>query len=145
MTTIHQLLQQKGAAVWTVSPDQTVLEALSLLAEKNIGAVPVLADGQVVGIFSERDYARKVVLRGLASHTTPVGDVMTSDVVFISPDETVNDCMTKMTDKRIRHLPVLGDSGALVGIISIGDVVKSVIMQQEALIGHLEAYITGGV
>lgn len=144
MTTIHQLLQQKGSAVWTVTPDQTVLEALSLLAEKNIGAVPVVAAGRVVGIFSERDYARKVVLRGLASHTTPVGDVMTSSVVFISPEETVNDCMAKMTDKRIRHLPVLNRFGELVGIISIGDVVKSVIMQQEALIGHLEAYITGG-
>ena len=143
MATIHQLLQQKGSTVWTVSPDQTVFDALSLLAEKNIGAVPVVDNDRVVGIFSERDYARKVVLRGLASYNTLVGDVMTGDVVFVSPNETVANCMTKMTDKRIRHLPVLNDTGALVGIVSIGDVVKSVMMAQEALIGHLKAYITG--
>jgi CBS domain-containing protein len=144
MTTIHQLLQQKGFAIWIIAPEQTVFEALSLLAEKNIGALPVVDDGRVVGIFSERDYARKVVLRGLASQNTPVADVMTGDVVFINLQETVQDCMARMTDKRIRHLPVLNDAGALVGIISIGDVVKSVIMEQKALIGHLEAYITGG-
>ena len=143
MATVNHILQQKDPHVWTIAPDKKIYAALAMLAEKNIGALPVVADGQLVGIFSERDYARKVALRGLASRDATVAEVMTRDVVCIQPNKTTQDCMTLMTDKRFRHLPVVDETNSLIGIISIGDVVKAVITEQQALIGHLEAYITG--
>ncbi len=143
MTTVRQILQQKGTNVWSVPPEATVYEALELMAEKNIGAVLVLDGERVAGIFSERDYARRVALHGKSSRTTPVREVMTSKVYYVRPDHTIEECMALMTEKRIRHLPVMED-GRLVGIISIGDVVKAMISQQQFIIEQLEHYITGG-
>ncbi|MCB8985009.1 MAG: CBS domain-containing protein [Ardenticatenaceae bacterium] len=143
MTTINQILQNKEKQVWTVTPEATVFEALELLADKNIGAAPVVEDGRLVGIFSERDYARKVILHGRSSRHTPVRDVMTGQVFTIRPQEDMNRCMSLMTDKHIRHLPVLDNDEQLIGIISIGDVVKAIIAEQQVLIDHLQDYITG--
>ena len=143
MNTINQLLQNKGYQVWTISPDETVLAALELMAEKDIGALPVVENGRVCGIFSERDYARKVILHGRASHSTPVRAIMTTQVIFMRPTESIHRCMTLMTDKHVRHLPVLDEEEHLLGIISIGDVVKTIITEQQALIDHLQNYITG--
>ncbi len=143
MTTVSQLLRSKGKEVWSVGPESTVIDALKLMAEKNIGAVLVLQDQQVTGIFSERDYARKVTLQGKAAEDTPVGEIMTKGVIFVKTDQTVAECMAVMTDKRIRHLPVQGKKDELVGIISIGDVVKTIITEQEVMIKNLEGYITG--
>ncbi|MBE7553963.1 MAG: CBS domain-containing protein [Anaerolineales bacterium] len=142
MKTVNQLLQNKGSRVWSIGPDALVIEALKLMAEKEVGALVILEGDQVVGILSERDYARKVSLLGKSSKTTPVREIMTEKVVFIRPEQTVEDCMALMTNKRIRHLPVI-DGDRLVGVISIGDVVKEVISQQEFIIAQLENYITG--
>lgn len=142
MKIVSQLLQEKGDDVWSVAPDTTVYEALTLMAEKNIGAVPVIEDGEVVGIFSERDYARKVILHGRSSKETAVSKIMTTEVISVRPDLNMEKCMALMTDKRIRHLPVLS-SNEIVGIISIGDVVKAIISEQEIMINHLEDYIMG--
>ena len=143
MTAINQLLQNKGHQVWSISPDDTVLQALELMAEKNIGAVIVMEQGEVCGIFSERDYARKVVLNGRSSKSTPVRDVMTSEVYYVTTHDSVERCMTLMSEKRFRHLPVLDNNKHLLGIISIGDVVKAIISEQQVLINHLEDFITG--
>lgn len=143
MATISQLLQNKGQEIWAVAPDDTVLQALELMAEKNIGSVIVLEDGEVRGIFSERDYSRKVVLNGRSSKTTPIREVMTPEVYYVRPQDSVDRCMTLMTEKRFRHLPVLDDDKKLIGIISIGDVVKAIITEQQVLISHLEDFITG--
>lgn len=143
MTTVRQILQQKGTDVWSVPPEATVYEALELMAEKNIGAVLVLDGERVAGIFSERDYARRVALHGKSSKTTPVREVMTSRVFYVRPDHTIEECMALMTEKRIRHLPVMEDE-RLVGLISIGDMVKAVISEQQFIIEQLEHYITGG-
>lgn len=141
--TVEQILRGKGYNVWSVSPDDTVYEALDVMAEKNIGAVLVLdEEGDLVGIMSERDYARKIILQRRTSRETLVRDIMTSDVVYVRPEQTVEDCMALMTDKRIRHLPVLED-GELIGVVSIGDVVKAIISEQEFIIEQLENYITG--
>src|SRR5512134_1756328 len=121
MKTVSQLLQTKGNEVWSIGPDALVIEALKLMAEKGIGALVVLDAGRVVGILSERDYARKVSLQGKSSKTTLVREIMTEKVVYVRPDQTVEDCMALMTNKRIRHLPVLDDN-QLAGVISIGDV-----------------------
>jgi CBS domain-containing protein len=137
------LLRAKGHRVLSVSPDTPVFDALELMAERNVGALLVLAEGCLVGIFSERDYARKIILKGKASRTTPVRDIMTSPVVCVSPDQSLEDCMTLMTAKRVRHLPVV-DEGHLVGVISIGDVVKDIISEQEFIIEQLQTYISGG-
>jgi CBS domain-containing protein len=142
MKTIRQLLQTKGHQVWSIGPEAMVYEALKLMAEKGVGALVVLEAGQVVGILSERDYARKVSLQGKSDQSTPVREIMTSKVVYVRLDQSIEDCMALMTDKRIRHLPVL-DGNRLVGVISIGDVVKVVISEQEFIIEQLENYITG--
>ncbi|MFQ5854938.1 MAG: CBS domain-containing protein [Anaerolineae bacterium] len=142
MKTVRHILHTKGRAVWSVAPDTTVYEALQLMAEKNVGALLVLEAEKVAGIFSERDYARKVALKGKSSKDTPVREIMTSKVVYVRPDQTIEECMALMTDKHIRHLPVLEDN-QLVGIISIGDVVKAIISQQEFIIEQLESYIRG--
>ena len=140
MKTVQQLLESKRHRLVSVSPDTTVLDALKLMAEKEIGAVLVIEGGLLEGIFSERDYARKVVLHGKSSKDTPVREIMTDEVVCVRPEQTIEDCMGLMTDKRIRHLPVL-DSKNVVGVISIGDVVKEMLSEQEFVIKQLESYI----
>ncbi len=143
MYTVRYLLEEKGGGVLTVTPQTIVYQALELMAEKNIGALVVLQDDKVVGIFTERDYARKVILKGRSSKTTTVGELMVTDVLYVRPDATIEDCMALMTDKRTRHLPVL-ENDKLIGIISIGDVVKAIISDREFTIRELERYITGG-
>ena len=142
--TVQQIIQKKGDTTYSVAPDTTVLQALKLMAERNVSAVLVTEGERLVGIFTERDYARKVVLKGLASKDTKVGDLMTQNVLTISPSHTVDDCMAIMTNNHIRHLPVV-DHGVLAGIISIGDAVKSVMEQQQATIEQLAGYIAGGM
>ena len=141
MTIVSQLLRSKGHDVWSVSPDTTIFDALRLMSQMNVGAVLVLLEGKVVGIFSERDYARKVILHGKSSRTTPVKEAMTSDVYCVTPKESIETCMTLMTDKHFRHLPVLTEDGELTGLISIGDVVKAMLAEKEVMINHLEDYI----
>ncbi len=142
MSTIRHILQHKGNDVWTTTPHTVVYEALSLMAEKNIGALLVLDQDDLVGIFSERDYARKVVLKGKSSRDIRVSEIMTAKVVYIRPDQTSEESLALMTNKKVRHLPVLEDR-RLVGLISIGDVVKAVISDREFTIAQLENYITG--
>jgi CBS domain-containing protein len=141
-TTVRQMLQGKSA-VHTVSPDDTVLDALRLMAERNIGAVIVLTEGRLEGILSERDYARKVVLLGKASKETPVREIMTTEVVTIDPGWSAEQCMALMNQRRVRHLPVLEDD-QLVGIVSIGDIVRTVVDEQQFAIASLESYIANG-
>ena len=142
MTTIKQLLDQKGHDVLTVGPDDTVLHALELMAKKNVGAVIVTENDAPVGIFTERDYARNVILKGRSSSNTPIRDIMVPDAIFVKPEQTVDECMAIMSEKRFRHLPVLED-GKLAGIISIGDLVKTIIDQQKFTIEQLQGYIGG--
>lgn len=142
MKTVSQLLQAKGHDIFSVPPHATVERALRLMAENNVGALLVLEGSELRGIFSERDYARKVFLKGRSSRDTPVRDIMTTRVYYIELNRTIEDCMALMTDKRIRHLPVF-DGDTLVGVISIGDVVKAIISEQEFLIEQMENYITG--
>jgi CBS domain-containing protein len=139
---VRQLLQTKGKDVWSITPGTSVLDALKLMADKNIGALMVIDGERLAGIFSERDYARKVTLKGKSSRELTVAEVMTTDVISVRPEQTIVDCMELMTEKRIRHLPVI-DAGRTVGVISIGDVVKSIISVQKDTITHLEEYITG--
>ena len=144
MKNAAQILKSKSdAVVHAVTPDTTVFDAVKLMADKNIGALLVRENDKVVGIFSERDYARKIVLMGLSSKTTAVRDIMISNVCCVRPDQSIEECMSVMTDKRIRHLPVL-DNGKLVGLISIGDLVKEIISEQQFTITQLEHYIAGG-
>lgn len=140
MLAVRQLLQSKGHAVWSISPDASVYEALKLMAEKDVGALLVLEKSAVAGVISERDYARKVVLHGKSSMDTPVREIMTSRVYFVRTDDSIQECMALMTEAHIRHLPVF-EQDRLVGVISIGDVVKSIIGEQEFLIEQLENYI----
>ncbi len=140
MTTLKMLLKGKGNDVWSVHPDDTVLDAIKVLAKKDIRALIVIEDDKPVGIFTERDYARKVYLKGKSSPETPVRDVMASPIISVSPDQTVNECMAVMTAKRFRHLPVM-DGDELVGMVSIGDLVKSVIAEQQFTIEQMEDYI----
>jgi len=142
MNTIRDVLKAKSNEVVTTSPDATVFDALSLMRDREIGALIVMEEGKVVGIFSERDYARKVILHGKSSRETPVREVMSTDLYHVSPDTTVQECMVLMTGKHIRHLPVF-ENGQFVGIVSIGDVVKSIISHQEFLIEQLSNYIAG--
>ena len=142
MQTAKQLLEGKGRQVWSVHSDATVYDALQLMAQKEIGALVVIDDGKMVGLVSERDYARKVILQGRSSRDTTVAEIMSTTVLHIAPEQTVNDCMALMTDKKIRHLPVLvGDQ--IIGILSIGDLVKAIIAEQEFVIDQLEHYISG--
>ena len=142
MRLVSQILQAKSSDVWTIPSSASVLDALTLMADKNIGALVVVDNEDVVGIFSERDYARKVILKGKNSKDTSVNEIMTPDVICIRPDQSVKKCMALMTDKRIRHLPVLSDD-KLIGVISIGDVVKAIISEQRIMINQLEDYIYG--
>ncbi|HKU14843.1 MAG TPA: CBS domain-containing protein [Steroidobacteraceae bacterium] len=142
MLRVRYLLAFKPKSVWTIGPEEPVLEAIQLMADKHIGALPVMRDDKLVGIVSERDYARKVILLGRSSSDTPVWQIMTSEVVTVSPEEAVHRCMEIMTDRRIRHLPVV-EKDKLIGIISIGDLVKAVIEEQQHTIDQLEKYIAG--
>ena len=140
MTTLKMLLKGKGHDVWSVHPDDTVLDAIKMLAEKDIGALIVTKDDKPVGIFTERDYARNVYLKGKSSLDTAVRDVMVAPVICVKPDQTVDECMALMTAKRFRHLPIM-DGDDLVGMVSIGDLVKSVIAEQQFTIEQMEQYI----
>jgi len=141
-STVRQILQTKGTQVWSVLPESTVMEALELMAEKDIGAVPVVKEGKLVGIFSERDYARQAVRQRETLNLLPVSTFMITDVITVSPTQTVKDCMILMTARRIRHLPVIENEN-LIGIITIGDVVKTIISDQALLLEELEKYISG--
>jgi len=145
MKTAAQLVRLKSVQnqqVHSIAPEQTVLEALQIMAEKNVGALPVIEDGQVVGVFSERDYARKMVLKGRSSVGTPVRTIMSAPVVTADSQQSIDRCMEVMTDSHLRHLPVL-DNGQLIGLLSIGDLVKEAIVEQADLIRQLEHYIRG--
>lgn len=142
MSTVRHLLAVKGNEVWSVGGDTQVYEALTLMASKNIGALLVLEGGKLTGIFSERDYARKVILKGKSSKTTPVAEIMTNEVITVGPEHSIEGCMALMTENRIRHLPVMED-GAVIGVISIGDLVNAIIKDQKFVIGQLENYIKG--
>jgi CBS domain-containing protein len=144
MLSVRNILSTKGDDLWSVSPSATVYRALEIMAEHNIGAVPVVENGKLVGIFSERDYARKIILKGKSSQSTQVSELMTTKVFYVKPQRTLQDCMFLMTDKHIRHLPVI-DEGELVGIITIGDVVKGIISEQKRTIEDLESYISGSM
>jgi CBS domain-containing protein len=139
---IGSLIGKKGGQVWSVAPTASVYDAIALMAEKEIGAVPIIEDGQLVGIVSERDYARKVFLKGKASRETSVTEIMSSPVFSVTPSQTVEECMHIVTEQRFRHLPVV-ENGRIVGIISIGDLVNWVITEQKQTIHHLEAFIAG--
>jgi CBS domain-containing protein len=140
MTSVSQLLDGKGRAIYSIGPEDPVLEAIRLMADRHVGALVVMKGEELVGIVSERDYARKVILLGRASDETPVWEIMSSPVVTVAPNQTLDDCMRLVTAKRIRHLPVV-DGGKVVGMISIGDLVKAVIEDQQHTIEQLESYI----
>ena len=142
METVKDMLRAKGYNVWSVAPDATVLEALELMAAKNVGAVLVLDDDRLVGIMSERDYARKVILLGKTSKDTLVSEIMTSRVLYVSADQTIQECLALMTEKRIRHLPVM-EGDRVIGVVTIGDVGRAIISDQQFMLDQLEHYITG--
>src|SRR6478609_4044244 len=140
MAKVRNILQSKGHAIFSVDSSTFVYRAIELMCEKNIGGLLIVDDGKLSGIFTERDYARKLILKGKSSKDTPISELMTKNPFTVSPDNSIEDCMNLMTDKHIRHLPVV-DGDKLIGMISIGDVVKSVIREQKGIIEHLESYI----
>jgi CBS domain-containing protein len=142
MKTVKSIVEDKGGEVWSIDADASVFDALEFMADKNIGAVIVTHAGELVGIMSERDYARKIILMSRLSKETRVSEIMTADPMVVGPLDTVSNCMQLMTDNRFRHLPVV-DDGDLVGLISIGDVVRAIIDEQQFMIDQLESYITG--
>jgi CBS domain-containing protein len=142
MISVRHILESKGSQIWTISPDATVFDALKLMADRGIGALVVMGKDDIVGIISERDYARKVILQGKFSKDTLVREIMSTQIYGVSLDTTAEECMAIMTDKRFRHLPVCKE-GKLVGVVSIGDIVKSIIAEQKIAIDHLENYIMG--
>ena len=139
---VSAILAHKGSAVWSIAPNATVFDAIQLMADKNVGALPVVEDGRLAGIISERDYTRKVILKGKSSKETPVRDIMTQQLITARSGDSVTECMRVMTDKRIRHLPVM-DGSKIIGLVSIGDLVRRIISAQTATIDNLEKYITG--
>jgi len=141
MTTVERLLETKGHIVWSIAPDASVFEAVQLMADKRVGALMVVERNELVGVISERDYAREIVLKDRVSRDTPVSAIMTRRVLYVRPDQTLDECMALMTEKNLRHLPVL-DNGRLVGVISMRDVVKDLIAEKEFLIEQMENYIT---
>ena len=142
MTTVGEILRIKGHEVWSIAPDATVYDALKVMADKNVGALLVMEGDRLQGILSERDYARKIILMGRSSKSTMVREIMATRVVCVRPEQTAEECMALMTDKRVRHLPVVEDE-RVIGVISIGDVVKNIISDQEFTIEQLEHYISG--
>jgi CBS domain-containing protein len=142
MATVKQFLESKESNIWSISPEATVFEGLQVMADKNIGALLVTKDDKLVGIFSERDYARKVILKGKASKDTTIGELMTREVVYITPENSLDECMALMSAKHIRHLPILRN-GRLLGLLTLGDVVKQILSNQEFKIQEMEKYITG--
>lgn len=142
MKRVRDILEVKGRDIWSIGPDASVYDAMKLMADKEIGALMVIEGANLVGIISERDYARKVILKGRASKSTQVKEIMTTRVVYTQPEQNIEECMAVMTEKRVRHLPVI-DGGRLVGVISIGDLVKSIISEQKFIIEQLERYIRG--
>ena len=143
MKTLKQLIESKNKRLAAVAPDQSVLRALEVMAENDVGALLVLDGKRLAGVFSERDYARKVILQGKASKSTKVSEIMTGKVVYVTLNRTIEECMAIMTEKHFRHLPVLDDDHNVVGIVSIGDMIKEMISQQKFIIDQLENYITG--
>jgi len=140
--TIASILKNKGCNLWSVDPEATIYDAIALMAEKSIGALVVISEGKLVGIVSERDYARKVILQGRSSKDTRVREIMTGSVITVTPQNTVDECMRIITNRRVRHLPVMaGDE--VMGIVSIGDLVRAIIAEQAATIDHLHSYIAG--
>lgn len=142
MKLVKHLLDRKGREIISIAEDASVLDAITIMAERSIGSLPVMDGEELRGIVTERDYARKVIIKGRSSKSTPVSEIMTADVCTASVDQTVNDCMTIMTERRIRHLPVV-ENGKVVGLISIGDLVQAIISDQQEAIQHLEQYISG--
>ena len=142
MTTVRQLLDQKGRNIWTTHPDTTVFDAIAKMAEKDVGSLAVMEGEELVGIITERHYARNVILKGKTSPSTPVRDIMERHVVVVQPEQSVDECMAIMSEKRVRHLPVF-EGQKLIGIVSIGDLVKSIIGDQKFVIVQLEQYIHG--
>jgi CBS domain-containing protein len=142
MQTVNQLLQSKGTEVFSVAPQDSVLRAIEVMATRHVGALLVMSQGSLIGIISERDYARKVILKNRSSHDTPVSDIMTSPATSVTPEDTVHHCMEVMTERKFRHLPVV-KGGRVVGMLSIGDLVKAVIQEQSEHIEQLERYIAG--
>ena len=142
MQSVKDILKSKGSEVWSVSPDDTVFDAIKMMADKGIGALLVMDGDKLVGIVTERDYARKVVLEGKSSREAAINEVMTTKILCVTPERTIDECMALMTDKRIRHLPVL-EHKQVVGFVSIGDLVKAVISEQKILIDQLQHYISG--
>jgi CBS domain-containing protein len=140
---VSAILKDKGVQIWSIGPEATVYEALEIMAGKGVGALPVISGGRLLGLLSERDYARKVVLRGRSSKETKVEEVMSSPAITVAPDCSVEEAMRMMTESRVRHLPVVATNGDLLGIISIGDLVKWIITSQEETIKHLHSYIAG--
>jgi len=138
----HHILQVKGTDIWTVGPEVMVLEAVRMMGEKDIGALVVTEDNEVLGVISERDYSRKIVLKGRTSRDTKVGEVLDAPVIVVKPESSIEECMELMTDQRVRHLPVV-DDGRLIGIISMGDVVRWIMRSQSEAIQHLQGYISG--
>src|ERR1700719_4462089 len=138
---VRLVLKQKGQDIWYVSPDACVYDAIEIMAEKYVGALLVIFEGNLVGVVSERDYARKVILQGKSSKQTQVKEIMTTPAIFVTPDQTVQDCMRTMTERHIRHLPVV-EGGKILGVVSIGDLVKWMISAQEQTISHLNDYIS---
>jgi len=142
MKRVKDVLEVKGNDVWSIEPGASVYEAMKLMADKEVGALMVIEGTELVGIISERDYARKVILEGRSSRTTQVREIMTSRLVYAEPEQNIEECMVVMTERRVRHLPVI-DGGRLIGVISIGDLVKSIITEQRFIIEQLERYISG--
>lgn len=141
---ISSLLHHKGGAVFSIAPEATVFEAIKLMADKNIGSLLVMSGGKLVGIFTERDYTRKIALQGKTSRETKVGEIMPRNIISVTPDDSVEECMRLMTENRVRHLPVV-EGSQVVGVISIGDLVNWIISTQNAAIEQMEQYIAGGV
>ena len=142
MGAVHQIIRSKGNTIFSIEPGISVYRALEIMQEKNVSSLVVMENEKLVGIFTERDYARKVILKGKSSRETPVGDIMSGNVITVTPDNTIDDCMQLMTEKFIRHLPVV-ENNKLIGLISIGDLVKYKIEEQKFIIENMEHYITG--